>query len=225
MLSRVQLTADSTINAAADFGFINGSYNAHTLDLDGHRLGVTVANGKSFYLFNLTVRNGTFAASGAGTLTFDKTAFNGANADFDINCIARINLANISMSNLTWGASASAVSGNNKISVYGALKPVGTKFPNIEMKNNSTLDLRSNTLPWSTTASQDSRVCSFANDATAIYVKLGDHTVSSKTPIVTWNAKPANTVKFKFADDGQTGSLAAKDDGLYVMRGFMILVK
>ena len=225
MLSRVQLTADSTINAAADFGFINGGYNAHTLDLDGHRLGVTVASGKTFFLYNLTVRNGTFAASGAGTLTFDKTAFNGANADFDINCIARINLANISMSNLTWGASASAVSGNNKISVYGALKPVGTKFPNIEMKNNSTFDLRSNTLPWSTTASQDGRVCSFANDATAIYVKLGDRKVPSKTRIVTWNTKPANTVKFKFADEGQTGSLAAKDDGLYVLRGFLIIVK
>ncbi len=226
MLSRVQLTADSTINAAADFGFINAGHNAHTLDLDGHRLGVTVANGKSFYLYNLTVRHGTFAASGAGTLTFDRTAFNGENADFDINCIANINLANISMSNLTWGASASAVNNNNKISVYGSLKPVGTKFPNIEMKNNSTLDLSSSTLPWSTTASQNSKVCSFANDATAIYVKLGDRKVSSKTPIVTWDAKPANTVKFKFADEGRTGSLVAKDDGLYVMPGgFMIIVK
>ena len=182
MLSRVQLTADSTINAAADFGFINAGYNAHTLNLDGHRLGVTVANGKLFHLFNLTVRNGTFASSGAGTLVFDKTAFNGANADFDINSIARINLANISMSNLTWGASASAVSANNKISVYGALKPVGTKFPNIEMKNGSSLDLSGNTLPWSTVASQDNRVCSFANDARTIYVKIGDRTVSSKTP-------------------------------------------
>ena len=208
MLSRVQLTADSAINAAADFGFINGGYNAHTLDLDGHRLGVTVANGKLFHLFNLTVRNGTFASSGAGTLVFDKTAFNGANADFDINSIARINLANISMSNLTWGASASAVSDNNKISVYGALKPVGTKFPNIEMKNGSSLDLSGNTLPWSTVASQDNRVCSFANDARTIYVKIGDRTVSSKTPIVTWAAKPANTVKFKRADAYPDGEFA-----------------
>ncbi len=227
MLSRVQLTADSTINAAADFGFIYSGYNAHTLDLDGHRLGVAVANGKSFYLYNLTVRNGTFAASGAGTLVFDKTAFNGANADFDINCIARLNLANISMSNLTWGASASASATNasNKISVYGALKPVGTKFPNIEMKNGSSLDLSGNTLPWSTAASQDNRVCSFANDARTIYVKIGDRTVSSKTPIVTWAAKPANTVKFKRADEGQSGSLVAKDDGLYLVKGFLIIVK
>ena len=225
MLSRVQLTADSTINAAADFGFINAGYNAHTLNLDGHRLGVTVANGKLFHLFNLTVRNGTFASSGAGTLVFDKTAFNGANADFDINSIARINLANISMSNLTWGASASAVSANNKISVYGALKPVGTKFPNIEMKNGSSLDLSGNTLPWSTAASQDDHICSFANDARTIYVKIGDRKVPSKTPIVTWATKPANTVKFKRADEGQSGSLVAKDDGLYLVKGFLIIVK
>ncbi len=227
MLSRVQLTADSAINAAADFGFINGGYNAHTLDLDGHSLGVTVANGKSFYLYNLTVRNGTFASSGAGTLVFDKTAFNGANADFDINSIARLNLANISMSNLTWGASASAsaASASNKISVYGALKPVGTKFPNIEMKNGSSLDLSGNTLPWSTAASQDDHICSFANDARTIYVKIGDRKVPSKTPIVTWATKPANTVKFKRADEGQSGSLVAKDDGLYLMKGFIILVR
>ena len=227
MLSRVQLTADSTINAAADFGFIYSGYNAHTLDLDGHRLGVTVANGKSFYLYNLTVRNGTFAASGAGTLVFDQAAFNGANADFDINCIARLNLANISMSNLTWGvsASASAANASNKISVYGALKPVGTKFPNIEMKNNSTLDLRGNTLPWSTAASQDSRGCSAAKDARTIYVKSGDRTGPSKTPIVTWAAKPENTVKFKCTDEGQIASLVAKDDGLYLVKGFLIIVK
>ena len=193
--------------------------------LDGHRLGVTVANGKLFHLFNLTVRNGTFASSGAGTLVFDKTAFNGANADFDINSIARINLANISMSNLTWGASASAVSANNKISVYGALKPVGTKFPNIEMKNGSSLDLSGNTLPWSTAASQDDHICSFANDARTIYVKIGDRKVPSKTPIVTWATKPANTVKFKRADEGQSGSLVAKDDGLYLVKGFLIIVK
>lgn len=225
MLSRVQLTADSTINAAADFGFINAGYNAHTLNLDGHKLTVSVASGKLFHLFNLTVRNGTFASSGAGTLVFDKTAFNGANADFDINSIARINLANISMSNLTWGASASAISANNKIYVYGALKPVGTKFPNIEMKNDSTLDLSGNTLPWSTAASQDDHICSFANDARTIYVKIGDRKVPSNTPIVTWAAKPANTVKFKRADEGQSGSLVAKDDGLYLMKGFIILVK
>ena len=34
-----------------------------------------------------------------------------------------------------------------------------------------------------------------------------------------------NAVKFKLADEGKTGSLVAKDDGLYIMRGFIIIVK
>ncbi len=36
---------------------------------------------------------------------------------------------------------------------------------------------------------------------------------------------PANTVKFKRADEGQSGSLVAKDDGLYLVKGLVILVK
>ena len=78
---------------------------------------------------------------------------------------------------------------------------------------------------WSTAASQDDHICSFANDARTIYVKIGDRKVPSNTPIVTWAAKPANTVKFKRADEGQSGSLVAKDDGLYLMKGFIILVR
>ena len=225
MLSRVQLTKDSFINAANDFGFINGGYAAHTLDLDGRKLTVSVGSGKSFFLYNLTVQNGMFVANGAGSLVFNKTTFNGVNASFDVNCGVTVNLANISMGDLTWGANAYAANNANRISVYGELKPVGTKFPNLEMQNGSTLDLSGNTLPWSTTASQDDHKCSFASDARTIYVKIGDRTVSSKTPIVTWDAKPANTVKFKRADEGQSGSLVAKDDGLYLMKGFIIFVK
>ncbi|MBQ7332282.1 MAG: hypothetical protein IJW39_03430, partial [Opitutales bacterium] len=61
----IVLTADSTVDAAANFGMISSSYAANELDLAGHTL--TKTGSANFYLANTTVTAGTIKIA-EGTL-------------------------------------------------------------------------------------------------------------------------------------------------------------
>lgn len=66
----------------------------------------------------------------------------------------------------------------------------------------------------------------FAAGAT-VFINPGTLTVNSKTPIVTWEEKPANigTVNFKWSDPAFKRVFVRRNDGLYSISGFVIFVK
>jgi len=55
---------------------------------------------------------------------------------------------------------------------------------------------------------------------------FGERAMANGTKIVGWTSAPANigTLKFKCAK-GESFSVAVKDDGLYIQRGLIILVR
>ena len=68
------------------------------------------------------------------------------------------------------------------------------------------------------------------NDGNAIggsYAQLGGRKISRNTPVISWTAAtaPDATVKFIRADEGRRLTFIKKDDGLYVLSGFMIIVE
>ena len=97
------------------------------------------------------------------------------------------------------------------------------------MMDGSTIDLslRESALPLvSAFTSNSAKTLDFETNKT-VFVKFGGYRASSSTPIISWTAKPADidTVKFKTAPGERPCSFIKKDDGLYIMRGFIILVR
>ena len=109
------------------------------------------------------------------------------------------------------------------------------------MMNGSTIDLSGKTGAWSiqssianaansyglTAAQQTARkTVSFADNAT-VKIKLGERKVKTGDKIVDWTGKtPANLSTLRFTSaDGEKFAVSKKDDGLYITRGFMILVR
>ncbi|MBR0067351.1 MAG: autotransporter-associated beta strand repeat-containing protein, partial [Kiritimatiellae bacterium] len=77
------VTADgSRFEARKNIGLLNHDHGQTLLDLRGHTLTVDIAAGKSFWLYNTVVSNGTLDVTGAGTLDMDKTAIVATNASF-----------------------------------------------------------------------------------------------------------------------------------------------
>lgn len=120
--------------------------------------------------------------------------------------------------------------GNAIIEVYGTFTP-GVEhdfFHGCTMMTGSTIDLssRTNALPLVSAFTSGANTLAFADGAT-VNVKLGGRKVARGEPIISWSAKPANidTVKFKPALGERACSFVKKDDGLYITRGFMIIVK
>ena len=67
---------------------------------------------------------------------------------------------------------------------------------------------------------------SFADNAT-VKIKLGERKVKTGDKIVDWTDKtPANLATLRFTSaEGEHFGLQKKDDGLYITRGIMILVR
>ena len=95
------------------------------------------------------------------------------------------------------------------------------------MQDGSTIDLSARTrpLPSVSDSSDGDRALKFADGAT-VYIDLP----AQKLPggkVISWEAKPDNigTVKFSNVAGQQKCAFVAKDDGLYTMCGFVIIVR
>ena len=66
----------------------------------------------------------------------------------------------------------------------------------------------------------------FADGAT-VRMAFGSRRIGAGEPIIRWSAPPANidTVKFLSAPGEMARSFVKKDDGLYAISGFIILVR
>lgn len=117
--------------------------------------------------------------------------------------------------------------GTARMYVYGTFTPETDYFYGCTMMDGSTIDLsgRSGTLSLTSAANCGRRTVDFADNAT-IYVKLGDRRgLSSETPVISWTTRPSNLdgLTFKRAEDNV--NMIKKDDGVYIQRGLVVIVK
>ena len=238
------VTADSQIMLlnGGDVNLHIGAAGSH-LDLDGHTLTFSGGTGSQYYYIDASLEGET------GRFVFDssveyvgKLPADGNGVDVEINVRAHmfdpasVHDYKIAGSQNQWGTGTAY-----GLNVYGTFTPISTTFYGCTMMNGSTIDLSGKTGAWSiqssianaansyglTAAQQTARkTVSFADNAT-IKIKLGERKVKTGDKIVDWTGKmPANLATLRFTSaEGEHFGLQKKDDGLYIVHGFIILVR
>ena len=242
-LKTVSLTADSAFTSFGAFGMIGSSYSATTVDLGGHTLSVDVGHtGARVYLCNSTfaTSGGVVDITGGGYLQVGLNYPDQAGAlntneartvDFRVGCCLNV-LSPFNVHDYVALNSVNANSGNETINVFGTFKPSPTHnyFHGCMMQDGSTIDLseRMAAIPLVSafTNEESDRTLKFADGAT-VYIDLPAQKLSGGK-VISWEEKPDNigTVKFRHVPGSTAkGYFAAKDDGLYLASGFIILVR
>ena len=229
----VRLTADSTILIANSYGFRGQNSGAATLDLGGHTLTLIPSVNQHFMLVNTTILNGKILGMGGGYLhTYNSSKSDIGSETFDfVTTNTELNIErNMKVRDYVAAYKWDYNAGDAVIEVYGTFTPGAEHdyFHGCTMMAGSTIDLssRTNALPLVSAFTDGAKTLAFTNGAT-VNVKLGGRKVARGEPIISWSAKPANidTVKFKPALGERACSFVKKDDGLYITRGFMLIVK
>ena len=212
----VTLADDSFADATRTFGFVGANYAATRLDLAGHELEIAIASGKSFWLYNTEVTAGKLTATGDGRLVLNKTSVRAGAADFDLACGLSIQV-NSTVSNLTLrGASAATVASGKSLTVKGSFTPIGNaNATGIKMADDSTIDLSQAVFEGPLNG------LSYASGAT-VTIDLGTRRVKNGTKLLNWTTPP-DGVTFK-TKEGVSCGLQCKPDGLYLIKGFIILI-
>lgn len=203
-------------------------WSGHTVTLNGHTLSLKGAGEKCLSQggSNLTftegvvdLQDGTMSLGGVVYATNTTWLVGGA-----------LNMGNtLNVSNYVARYTGTANAGTGALNVYGTFKPSAhDKFYGCTMQGGSTIDLssRTNALPLVSAFTTGANTLKFADNST-VYINAGNLKVGSKSPVITWDEKPANirTVKFKNADPESSRTFVSRDDGVYALTGFVIIVK
>ncbi len=220
----LELLSDSTIATASTGGrFFLWQNNAATLN--GHKLNL-VGSGEVIFGNGVRIYGGTISNE-TGTASFNGTVY-ATNTTFDIS--GKLNMVGtLNASNYVARYTGTSNAGTGALNVYGTFKPSAhDKFYGCTMQNGSTIDLssRTNALPLVSAFTSGDNTLKFADNST-VYINAGNLKVGSKSPVITWDEKPENirTVKFKNADTGSSRTFVSRDEGVYGISGFVIIVK
>ena len=214
-------------------------WSGRLLDLGGNTLSVNLANATKFIVGTdvdgatsvATISNGTFVVSGGTFMTQNyKGTINAMTTTMRMGCA--INLPSMSTMNVRDYVAlydGTDNSGTGALNVYGTFKPSAhDKFYGCTMQNGSMIDLssRTNALPLVSAFTTGANTLKFADNST-VYINAGNLKVGSKSPVITWDEKPENirTVKFKNADTGSSRTFVSRNDGVYGISGFVIIVR
>lgn len=214
-------------------------WSGRLLDLGGNTLSVNLANATKFIVGSDvdgatsvdTISNGTFVVSGGTFMTQNyKGTINAMTTTMRMGCA--INLPSMSTMNVRDYVAlydGTDNSGTGALNVYGTFKPSAhDKFYGCTMQNGSMIDLssRTNALPLVSAFTTGANTLKFADNST-VYINAGNLKVGSTSPVITWDEKPANirTVKFKNADPESSRIFVSRDDGVYGISGFVIIVR
>ena len=192
----------SRFEAPNNIGLINRSFQAN-LDLRGHTLTVDIAAGKSFWLYNTVVSNGTLDVTGAGTLDMDKTAIVATNASFRIDSAMNVKVP-VSVRDYIALFAGNNGTGTAALNVYGTFKPSAHNyFYGPTMQDGSTIDLSARTSPMLlvSDAWDGERSLKFTSGAT-VTIDVGDRaaTLARGTRLMSWSAIP-DGVTFTFGPE------------------------
>lgn len=206
-------------------------WTGHTINLNGHTLalvgagekcfGASGGSGVTFTEGVVDLQNGTMALGGV---------VNAVNTTLYVGGALNLGGNTLNVSNYVARYTGTANAGTGAMNVYGTFKDESGsgKFYGCTMQNGSTIDLsgRVDALPLVSAFTTGANTLKFADNST-IYINTGDFKVDRKSPVITWDEKPANirTVKFKNADTGSSRTFVSRDDGVYALSGFVILIK
>ena len=246
IVTELHLTTNSYMEASSSlpasgtawFGW-SGDRHAAYADLGGHELSVKIAGTKNFGFANVTLENGSvYTGTQNGTFVTTNSVVATNNVSFRLNSNANNISGTFTVLDYTQIRSFENYNhGAFDIDVFGTLTPSTLGyFHGTTLHDGSTIDLSGLTkretlnvvAPYSTTSSnaKGAKTLHFESGAT-IGVKLGNRKVSKNTPVISWDAetKPDTTVKFVTRDVGRRIIFVKKDDGLYAMTGFVLIVK
>ena len=214
-----RLTADSDMDVENTLVF-----GPVDMDLGGNTLSVDITPAKTLYLRGTVITNGTIDITRGGWLNL-VGATDARTVDFRVGCALNIGAA-LSVHDYEAAYSYDYNVGTAALNVYGAFKPTVACFYGPTMQDGSTLDLSAwpGSWPLASSFTAGNTAISFADGAT-VKVKIGARRVGSArgTKILGWTTAPAN-VNFVRAE-GERFGLRKKDDGLYVYRGMVIIIK
>ena len=185
-------------------------------------------------LYSTEILNGIIEADSGGYIhSYSASKNDIGSTTFDLDVATALNLErDMVVRNYTarnkWTTSNA---GNALIKVHGTFTPTVRAencFHGCIMQADSTIDLSylTDALPLVSRFTNGAKTLQFLNDTT-VNIKLGERSVSRRTPIISWTSKPdgINTVKFKSATGERKRSFVAQDDGLYALSGMIIIVK
>ena len=203
-IASVIVTAEgSRFEAQNNIGLINRSFTQAKLDLRGHTLTVDIASGKSFWLYNTVVNDGTLDVTGAGLLDIDKTGIIATNASFRIGVALNVKVP-VSVRDYMALYPSGNGTGTAALKVYGTFKPSAHNYYyGPTMQDGSTIDLsaRTSSLPSVSDSWDGDRTLKFASGAT-VTIDVGDRaaTLARGTRLMSWSAIPAG-VTFTFGPE------------------------
>lgn len=222
LISSMKLLDDSTWENTAKGGFIAPNDGNTLLDLGGKTLSVVSENSLDIYFKNTTITNGTLVLPQHLYINFEGSGVDASTAKIVSENLFRVNapvvVGDFEERRTTGGGGSIGASGS--LAVCGTFKPVTTAYLPLTLRDGATLDLSER----SSGISVDSPVLTFEDNAT-IAIRLGGNHV--RNPLISWTSPPANldTLKFVKAEGERGYSLKVKDNGLYALRGFMIIVE
>ena len=207
-------------------GKCNTSYGGAGLatDLGGKTLEVVEWGDLSL---RSALTNGTLrVVESNGWFKFD-AALDMRTTTFDCLVALQVN-ANVDLGTYIQRKNTQYIRGSGIMTVHDRFCPVaGTFFHGCTLLGGATLDLSQRNTLFTACCTNDQKVVytvSYADNAT-IKVRLGNRKVANGEKVVAWPSKPTNNVRFAACDDERIRSFTIKDDGLYVNRGFMLIVR
>ena len=218
----VRLTADSTLDISEDWHLWSSRESLDEpsyFNLGGHKLTVNIAAGKTLDSQWGKFANGTLEVNG-GTLKIRndrdhaKYPLDSGRDDLDLVINTALVMENqMSVRTFTLGANGS-ISGTAPFLVAGTWKPEADDFPNIVMKNGSTLDLTGVNGVFNTACTKTgcSLTCA-ANSVVTVDVHGRDLTQGEQ--IIAWTDKPAADFVLDAASAESGVHIAATSEGLF----------
>lgn len=241
IVTELRLTADSymqvTKNQASTYAWIgrSGDRGAAYADLGGHELSLTAASGKHFGLMNATFENGSVYMRSGGWFSTTNSVVATNNVKLTVGCASDMAGSVAVADYIVLQGNKDYNSGAGVIDVYGTFSMNSRIYHGTMLHDGSTIDFTRYgadipfplpTVAMFAASATGDKTLRFEPGAT-IGVKLGDRKVKSGACIISWDSEtaPDASVKFIRADADKRHKLVKKSDGLYLYRGFSVIVR
>ncbi|MCQ2393432.1 MAG: hypothetical protein MJ249_04015 [Kiritimatiellae bacterium] len=240
-MRRVELTADSVMSGDS-FGFVGLGWAPTTLEMNGHTLTVDITVGKLFYMGNLTITGGgTLYARSGGWLVLGGSSSDPTTGSIDKYVTAEtttlevtgvalcVDSATVCFANYYphGGQTYDRKKDNQPILVTGRVTPVSA-WHDCQLQSGATLDLSQNAASWTgvTTFSNNANKTGVVScvDGATIYVDVGSRPRRANLCLIAWTAETRPDATF-VPVPGSDFELYTTDDGLFMRRGFLIILR
>ena len=216
------LLDDSTWENTANGGFVAPNGGDALLGLGGKTLSVVSENSQTLYFKDTTITNGTLVLPEHLFVNFEGGGVDASTARIVSENLFRVYAPVVvrDFEERRTGNAGGSFGESGSLAICGTFTPVTRIYPALTLLDGAVLDLSES----SSGISIASPALTFADDAT-IAIKLGRGSV--RNPLISWTTPPANLGTLTFVKaSGESGyALDRRDDGLYALHGFMVILQ